>query len=178
MQFEQYDSSSHGILCRKRHQFIGDDEPQPGTHFFSIRFRILHFYSPVHYKAEIFAQRGCNNIAWTYLDSQTKIIEIFLAEYSPSFHDKHEWKAELFDRIFNRINDPEERFELYEAKIVLKLKEIIFVERLRVWCRNDGHVDSQASFADDLRANSLYSAEIKNKLMRMHRYFIQNSKNV
>lgn len=148
-------------MCTKRHHIVKEDEPEWYIENVWIKFRILHFYSPLHYKVEIFAQSNKNDEPWLYLDSQSTVSHIFLAHLSPQSQYQHPPKTEIFRTIFNRMHDRDERSEYYYAGIFMKVRDIHFAEKIRPCNDND------VSFIQDLSHYYMDSREIIDRLKRM-----------
>lgn len=162
LDFGMYSVPKHAEYCPKRHRFVEDDEPRVCIEQFSIQFRILHFYSPVHYKVEIFAQREGDQMPWMFLNSQCKTVEIYLSYLSP--HGRLEpgpRKHDIFQRIFDHMCDPWELSDCYVASVFLKLKDIYFVEDM-LPTKPSGN-----GFTHDIRSFFGDSPEIKDRLKRM-----------
>lgn len=157
-----YSNPHHRNRCAKRHCFHKCDEPKLCIEHVYVKFRILHFYSPVHYEVEIFAEKEREHGSWVYLNSQYKTVEIHLSYLSPQRKDKNPWNPAFFQRIFDRMYDPDELYECYVGKIFLKLKKIYFVEQLLSAKSNEIHplTHVHRSISDDSR-------EIINRLKQM-----------
>lgn len=154
LEFGSHHDSLHKNTCKKRHDFVKEDEPQSSIEFCFIKFRILHFYTPVHYKVKIFAHGEVDG-EWKYPISQSKIIEIFHAKQL-----SHEWYSKgVFQRIFNRMNDAIDPY--FEAKIFMKLTDIYFIEDI---IRSD---PVTASFNDELLPYFVDSRQIVDRLEEM-----------
>lgn len=136
-----YSEPSHHISCDKRHSILKEDEPKLCIDNFWIKFRISHFYSPVHYEVEIYAEKESDHGQWVYLDPQYKTVEIHLSYLSPKFKDNN---PASFRRIFDRIFDLDERCDSYMGKVFLKLKYIYFVERFGGTRQNEKQPVTQA----------------------------------
>lgn len=129
LNFEKHDDPKHVDSCRKRHRFVDEDVLQRCIEKFCIKFRIVHVYSLVHYKVEIFAQKESDYSPWAFLNSEKKVVEVFLAAQFTG-RNGNPSRPENLQNIFNTINDPHERSECYVAKVFLKLKEIFFAEEI------------------------------------------------
>lgn len=118
-----YDDKNHVRACAKRHQLVTEDEPRAfvATEPFTIRFRILHVYSPMHFKVQITAQKFGRD--WIKLNSQSKIVDIFVVVEKMS----EKCQEKLMRFIFERLCDPNETFHYCIADVYLKLEDIYFV---------------------------------------------------
>lgn len=152
LNFEKYGDQKHLKSCEKRHRFVEEDQPEwCATARSSIRFRIIHAYSPVHYMVEIYQQKKYDQ--WEFVD--TINVEVFLSNFAPRSPDKYGPKE--FQRIFENIFG--ERFECkYEAKVLLKSKEIWFVYEMQ------RSAERFSQFLHDLFPRS---DDVKNILERM-----------
>lgn len=155
LQLREDSDSNHRRHCTKRHHLVKEDELCTKNEW--IKFRILYFYSPVHYKAEIHDDSynaGVNS------KSRSRIVEI----YYPHFDNQNPWTPEIFQSIFDRMNNnSNERY--FAAKTIVNLKEIIFVEGIRLWStQRDSKVriqlEQEMSFINDLRSYLNYSPEV------------------
>lgn len=172
MQFEMYCDPNHTNRCRKRHCIVEEDKPSSHLEHFSIAFRILHFYSAVHYKAEIFAEKDNDSCRWEYLNSQYRTEEIHLSDVSPCKNGQNLMGPIVFQRIFDRMYDPHERFERYEAKVMLKFKKILLIEEMEPWRKQSDsnkqiYSAGRMPFMSDLYYQFGKSYEIRNRLARM-----------
>lgn len=157
LEFGSHYDSAHKKSCKKRHFFVREDEPELcDNSLFFIKFQIMHFYSPVHYKAKIFAQSEGKG-EWLYLRSQSKIIEIYLPKIAK--RDLHEYQEKLLQQIFNRMNDASE--PCFEAKVYLKLKNIFIIHDILRF------QPDRVSFKHDLYSHYVYSDKIMNRLREM-----------
>lgn len=101
-----------------------------------------------------------------FLNSQCKTVEIYLSYLSPHVvaHGRLEsgpQKHEIFQRIFDRMSDPEELSECYVAIVFLKLKKIYFVEDMLPTEPN------VIGFTHDIRSFFVNTREIKDRLKQM-----------
>lgn len=154
LNLDKYDDPEHQHSCGKRHRFVDEDELQLCIEKFSIKFRILHFYSLVHYKVEIFAQKESDYSPWAFLNAQKKVVEVFFTAHYRN-------PSEFFQHIFKKINDPHERFECYEAKVFLKLKDVFFAEEIFMSKKNGN------SFLQNISFDSAETRKIIDRLNRM-----------
>lgn len=171
LEFRKYFDGEHRNNCRKRHQLLEKDEAQLCTSDDTIHFRILHFYSPVHYKVELFDEN--RSPVWDS-QSRSRIVEVHLTKTLPHGNDRDPWRPEVFHSIFNRINDPDERFECYTAKPIIKLREIIFIDQMQVWHKQNSQTARDQpngmtlTFINDPRLNLSYSPGVISKCLDYH----------
>lgn len=163
LEFQKYSNLEHLKSCSNRHKLIKEDGPQLCGESFLIIFRILYFYSPVHFKVAICAP--------SEPDSQTQNVEIFLAQIIPcnaANVSKHH-EGDIFRRIFNRMREIDGHCDWYKAKIFLKLNEIYFAEDIVPSNR------SKNSFIRELYPDFEKSHKIMNQLKRMASEFTANA---
>lgn len=103
-----------------------------------IKFQILHFYSPVHFKVEIHAQRSFNEDKWIHMKSHSKIVDVYLDDLSPRVI-ANSWLPDTFRRIFGRMDGPNGCFECYEAMPIVTLKDILFIKQMKLASRQRYH---------------------------------------
>lgn len=138
----------------QRHRFESDDELQLYAGGYSIKFHILHVYSPRHYKVEIFEQTKNAVSPWVQLKSHSKTVDVFLAHLLPRSHVQDSLDVEIFREIFDAMSD-----ECYIAEVFLELNGIYFVEKI---C-----TDGKTSFLHKMPTYFDVSREIIDKLSRM-----------
>lgn len=178
LQFEMYFDPNHTYRCEKRHYFVKDDQPLAHFEHSSIAFRIVHFYSPVHYQVEIFGEKENDSSRWMYLNSQSRTVEVYLSDISASDHDQNLWRPIVFQCIFDKMYHPYERFECYKAKVMLKLKKILFVEEMEFWSarpqsdHKQNYSTERMSFMSDLYYQFGKSYKIRNRLAQMANIFV------
>lgn len=91
-----------------------------------IKFRIVFFYSPVHFKVLMYDNIVSNA-------SSSRHVDVFLHDAWPRAGQNF-WRDEIFVRVFERMHSPDERFECYEAMCIGKLNDVLFVRNMQLSC--------------------------------------------
>lgn len=99
----------------------------------AIAFQILHIYSPLHYKVEIFAElRNANDNNFVYLHSKSRIVDVYVTDISKADNKVGELE-QVFGQIFDDLNDRDDRFERFRAEVVMRTRNISFVKSVQLW---------------------------------------------